>query len=198
MFLLRSSSPLQTVCMETVWRHLWMCRAISWLLAWELLSLLTQEVAQPQAERSGRTQRARQSCGIPCSGLMSCACCRWGWLRALLHGGSGRPDQATALVGPWPWLSQMGFIQDTCLAWSLFSFPFEERRSHGRGVTERLSRLSWTRTSVPNELLLRFPRRLWRLQPKGQEATEKELQPVCQRCRIRPGWERDCITKARL
>lgn len=124
-----------------------MCRAISWLLAWELLSLLTQEVAQPQAERSGRTQRARQSCGIPCSSLMSCACCRWGWLRALLHGGSGRPDHATALVGPWPWLSQMGFIQDTCLAWSLFSFPFEERRSHGRGVTERLSRLSWTRTS---------------------------------------------------
>ena len=118
------------------------------------------------------------------------ACCSWGWLRALLHGGSGCLDQATAPVGPWPWLSQMGFIEDTCLAWSLFSFPFEERRSHGRGVTERLSRLSWTRTVVPNELLLRFPLRLWRLQPKGQEAVEKELQPVCQRCRIHPGWER--------
>lgn len=59
------------------------------------------------------------------------ACCPWGCLRALLHGGSGHPDQATAPLGPLPRLSQMGFIEDTCLAWSLFSFPFEERRSHG-------------------------------------------------------------------
>jgi len=83
----------------------------------------------------------------------------------------------------------MGFIEDTCLAWSLFSFPFEERRSHGRGVTERLSRLSWTRTAVPNELLLMFLLWLWRLQPKGQAAVEKELHPVCQWCRIHAGLE---------
>lgn len=108
------------------------------------------------------------------------ACCPRGWLRALLHGGSGRPDQATAPVGPWLWLSQMGFIEDTCLVWSLFSFPFEER-SHGRGVTERLSRLSWTWTVVPDELLPWFLLRLWRLQPKGQEEA-KDLQLVCQQC----------------
>lgn len=113
------------------------------------------------------------------------ACCPGGWLRALLHGRAGHPDQAMDPLG----LSQMGFIEDTCLAWSLFSFPFEERRSHGRGVTERLSRLSWTRTAVPNELLLRFPLWLRRLQPKGQEAAEKELQLVCWWCKIHPGWD---------
>lgn len=76
LFLLRRSSPLQTVCMEAVWRHLWLCRAISWLLAWKLLSLLRKEVAQPQAERSGRTQLPRPSRGIPCSSLVS------PWVRA--------------------------------------------------------------------------------------------------------------------
>lgn len=75
-FLLRRSSPLQTMRMETVWRRLWMCRAIGWLLARELLSLLRQEVARPQAERSGRTQLPRRSRGVPCSGLVS------PWVRA--------------------------------------------------------------------------------------------------------------------
>lgn len=92
----------------------------------------------------------------------------------------------------------MAFIEDTWLPWSLFLFPFEGRRSHGRGVTERLSQLSWTQSTVPNEILLRFPLWLWRLQPKGQEVVEKELQLVCQQCRIDPGWERDRIMRARL
>lgn len=56
------------VCMATVWRCLWMCRAIGWLLAQELLLLLRQEVAQPQAECSGRTQPSHS---VPCSGLVS-------------------------------------------------------------------------------------------------------------------------------
>lgn len=71
LFLLRRFSPLQTMRMETVWRRLWMCRAIGWLLAWELLLLLRQEVAQPQAECLGRTQPPWQSCSIPCSSLVS-------------------------------------------------------------------------------------------------------------------------------
>lgn len=87
-----------------------MCRAIRWLLSRELLLLLEQEVAQPPAECLGRTQLPRVPVLASCSLGM---CCPWGWLRVLLHGGTVHTDQATAPVRLWPWLSQMGFIEDT-------------------------------------------------------------------------------------
>lgn len=155
------------------------------------------------AEKGGSTARGRVpredtavwlSRGIPCSSLVS------PWVRAAPGTGyvsfsMAGPDTPTRQqpVGTLAMALTDGFHCGHMAGLELVFISFEGRRSHGRGVTEWLSRLSWTQTVVPNKLLLRFPLRLWRLQPKGQEVVEKELQVVCQQCRVDPGWERDRI-----
>lgn len=157
---------------------------MSWLLALQLLLLLRQEVAAPQAEPWGRMQHSSSPIVSPVLALRPLGPASQGWLRELLHG-RRRQQSCLGHIHHSPrWVSLR-----TCLAWSLFSFPSEERRTHGRAVTEQLSWLPWPQPAVPNELLLRFLLWLWRLQPKGQEAVEKELELVCQQCKIHPRWE---------
>jgi len=97
--LLRRSSLLQTVCVETAWRRL---DVQSYRLASCPGAVVTAETGSGTAPSGAGDHAATPTvplCPLLRPRVRLDTCWPRGWLRALLHGGSGRPDRAAALVG---------------------------------------------------------------------------------------------------